>query len=73
MTKTTIEIEPTLLYQAKLKALEEKTSLKEVVEKSLTRYLNTQPKIAQEKVKIGGYKLGVKNTKITREDIYDYL
>jgi hypothetical protein len=72
-TKTTIQIDPELLYQAKLKALQEKVTLKEIVEKSIANYIQNRPKSSKKGVKIGGYNLGGIKTTLTREEIYDHL
>lgn len=71
--KTTIQIDPELLYQAKLKALQEKVTLKEIVEKSIASYIQNRHKPSKKVAKIGGYNLGGIKTTLTRDQMYDYL
>ena len=70
--KTTIEIDTQLLYLAKIKAVEERKSLKEIVNESLKRELQKQ-QITQKKKKIiiGGYKLGGVKGSLRRIDLYE--
>lgn len=68
--KTTIEIEADLLYLAKRKALDENSSLKNVVNESLKLNL-TQKQHKQKTIKIGGHHLGKVKTNISRDEIYD--
>ena len=71
--KTTIQIDPELLYQAKLKALQEKVTLKEIIEKSIASYIQNPTHISKKRVKIGGYNLGGIKTTLTRNELYDHL
>lgn len=73
--KTTIELEKDLLYLAKLKALKEKKSLKEIVNQSLAKELGflEKKKPKKMKIKIGGYKLGGVKGSLRRVDIYENL
>ncbi len=75
LVRTTIEIEPYLLYHAKLKALEENKTLRDVFTESLKKYcfgkINVQgsPK-KNPQVKIGGYNLGGIKGNLNRKNIY---
>ncbi len=71
--RTTVQINPKLLYEARFRALQEKVSLKDIIEKSLANYLAPPAKEINKKVKIGGHNLGGIKGKIKREGIYDYL
>lgn len=73
--KTTIEIDAQLLYLAKMKALKESKSLKEIMNKGLEKELGLG-KIPAKKQKIksiGGYKLGGIKGSLRRIDIYENL
>lgn len=70
--KTTIELDARLLYLAKMKALEEKKTLKEVIAESLAKELRIAKKQKGRKtVKIGGYNLGGVKGNLSRADIYE--
>lgn len=71
--KTTVEIDPNLLYMAKMKALKENKSLKEIINDSLKKELGVvKTKIKQTKpVQIGGYNLGGIKGSLRRVDIYE--
>ncbi|OGK08836.1 hypothetical protein A2767_07145 [Candidatus Roizmanbacteria bacterium RIFCSPHIGHO2_01_FULL_35_10] len=70
--KTTVEINPDLLYMAKIKALKENKSLKEIINESLKKELGIKTKIKKTKpVQIGGYNLGGIKGSLRREDIYE--
>lgn len=73
--KTTVEINPNLLYLAKLKALKERKTLKEVIQESLAKDLGIPAKklLKEKKVKIGGYRLGGVRGSLRRIDIYENL
>jgi len=73
--KTTVEISPNLLYLAKLKALKERKTLKEVIQESLAKDLGIPAKklLKEKKVKIGGYRLGGVKGSLRRIDIYENL
>lgn len=70
--KTTIELDAVLLYQAKLTALKEGKSLKQIVNTSLEKHLKltpARPKEAQNK--IGGHRLGGVKGTLSRSEIYE--
>jgi len=73
--KTTVEIDPDLLYQAKLKALQQGKSFKDIVHETMIRYIREpERKVKFKKIpRIGGYHLGSFKTKLRRTDIYDYI
>ncbi len=70
--KTTIEIDAWLLQQAKIKAIREKKSLKEIVNESLARELSIKTeKATQEKMTIGGHRLGGVQGGLRRIELYE--
>jgi len=71
-TKTTIEIDKNILYQVKMKALQEGKTLKDYITESLVMRTCARPLKMKKKQnsKIGGYNLGVKNS-LRRVDIYE--
>ena len=73
--KTTIEIDPELLYQTKLKALQQGKSLKEVFHETMIRYIREPQKKSKitKLPRIGGYHLGGFKTKVKRTEIYEYF
>ena len=73
IVKTTIMIDAELLYLAKMKALKEKKSLKEIINESLAKELGRQEKKREktQNIKIGGYKLGGIKGGLRRIDIYE--
>lgn len=72
--KTTVLIEPDLFYLARVKALEEKTTLKKLFNDGLRIIVQNVPIKAHTPpvIKWGKYNLGIKG-KLSREEIYDYL
>ena len=70
--KTTIELDARLLYLAKMKALQERKTLKEVISESLEKELKIK-KAGKEKkaLPIGGYNLGGIKGTLRRIDIYE--
>lgn len=73
--KTTIFIDPDLFYLARVKALEQKTTLKKLVNDGLRIVVQNVPVKTHTpaKIKWGSYDLGPIKGKLTREEIYDYL
>lgn len=74
--RTTIEIDPNLLYRAKMKALQEQKTLKEIFVESLIRHLDFQKpekNTRKTNVKIGGHNLGGIKTNLSRQEIYEDL
>jgi hypothetical protein len=72
-TKTTIELENELVYWAKIKALNEGRTLREVIAESLKQSLGIEPKKLIKPVKIGNYALGGVKGGLRRVDLYDDL
>ncbi len=72
-TKTTVRIDPHLLYLAKLKALNENTTLKAIINDSLVQSLKTSQPRKKMKGQIGGHKLGNIKGNLSRTEIYDHL
>lgn len=73
ITKTTLELDSNLLYLAKMRALQEGKTLKDIVTESLETRLIANKKEAKKerKLKIGGYKLGGIKGSLKREEIYE--
>lgn len=73
--KTTVLIDPDLFYLARVKALEQKTTLKKLVNDGLRIVIQNVPVKTQTPpvIKWGAYNLGPLKGKLTREEIYDYL
>ncbi|MDO8515607.1 MAG: hypothetical protein Q7S14_03845 [bacterium] len=71
MAKTTIQIDPDVLYKAKLKALNNNMTLKRVINDSLRIGIQNIPVKANllPAIKWGHYDLGIKG-KVSREEIY---
>ena len=71
--KTTVEIDPELLYLAKKKALEEKMTLKKIISEGLKKELgiHNDGKKPKEPTSIGGYSLGGIKGGLRRIDIYE--
>lgn len=67
--KTTIEIDTHLLKLAKIKALEDRTNLKTVVNQALAQTLTAPP--PTENPTIGGHHLGGIKTSLSRTEMYD--
>lgn len=70
--KTTIELDADLLYQVKLKALQERKTLKQIVTASLKKHLKLpapHPRAIQER--IGGHRLGGIKGTLSRSEIYE--
>lgn len=73
--KTTVEIDAQLLYLAKMKALKEKKTLKEIIRESLARNLGVrkEKRKGKKKITIGGYHLGGIKGSLRRVAIYEDL
>lgn len=73
--KTTVLLDPDLFYLARIKALEQKTTLKKLVNDGLRIIVQNVPVKAHPPpvIKWGGYDLGTIKGKLTRKEIYDYL
>lgn len=74
--KTTIEIDADLFYLAKMKGIQEKKSLKTIVNEALVKELSPKLKKNQRKTKkvklpFGGYNLGGITGTFRREEIYE--
>ncbi len=70
--KTTVEINADLLYKARLKAIEEQKSLKQIINDSLAKELQTEHISGPEKkITIGGHWLGGIRGALCRVDIYE--
>lgn len=70
--KTTIEINADLLYRARLKAIEEQKSLKQIINESLAKELHREHSNSPEKnITIGGHRLGGIKGGLRRADIYE--
>ncbi len=70
--KTTVEIDVTLLQEAKMKAIRERKSLKEILNESLAKELGVKRiKARKEKIIIGGYKLGGVQGDLRRVALYE--
>ena len=71
LVKTTIQLEPELLYQAKMIALQERTSLRLVINRGLAHEIYGDSAKGKTKLpKIGGYRLGGIRGNLRRTDIY---
>ncbi len=70
--RTTITIEENLLKEAKMVALENNKTLKEVIEEALKQRLG-KGKPKGRKVKFKAYHLGKIKGTLSREEIYDWL
>ncbi len=78
LIRTTIEIDQTLLYYVKLKALKEQKTLRDIFTESLKHYCSekteTQDLLKKSpQIKIGGYNLGGIKGNLSRKNIYDDL
>lgn len=71
-TKTTIVLERNLLDAAKRKALEENTTLKEILRQALLKELGRKKRKAK-KVEFGQYDLGKIKGNLSRKETYDFL
>lgn len=72
--KTTVELDAQILYLAKLKALREKKTLRQLVNESLARNLGAVlPRQPGTPIKIGGHKLGGVKSDLRRTEIYEYI
>ncbi len=73
--KTTVQIDPDIFYLARLKALEQKTTLKKLINDGLRIIVQNKPVKTRihPVIKWGGYDLGTIKGKLTRKEIYDYL
>lgn len=73
--KTTIELDHELITQAKIQAIKEGKTLKDIITEGLKiklRLQNKQTKKAKEKtIKIGGHKLGGIIGNLGRVDLYE--
>ena len=69
--KTTVGIDKEILYLAKLKALKENRTLRDIVNQSLAFSLKrVAPSKSRKKTKIGGYRLGGIKGNLSRTEIY---
>lgn len=72
--KTTVEIDSELLYKAKRKALEERTTLRKLINRSLAEAIGVPKKSRlRKKVIIGGHKLGGVKGSLNRTEIYEHV
>ena len=70
--KTTIEINADILYKVRLKAIKEQKSLKQIINDSLAKELQTKySNSPKKKIIIGGHRLGGIKGGLRRSDIYE--
>ena len=73
--RTTVYLDENLYLAAKKRALEERTTLTELIETGLKSRLTTSAKKKEvHRLTLGAYNLGLKNSNDSfhREEIYDY-
>ncbi len=76
LVRTTVQIDPELYRNVKLKMVQDDLTFKEIVEKSLTKFLQEKPKQKKKstkKVRFGGYHLGGIKGNLSRKEIYDEI
>lgn len=72
LVKTTIELDAELIYLAKMKGLQEKKTLRQIISESLAKELNIPKKEKLKKIpQIGGYNLGGVKGTLRRVEIYE--
>jgi hypothetical protein len=71
LVRTTIRLNEHLKKSAEHKALEENTSLQEIFNRALERYLQEEGKKSAKKIVFKTHDLGVPLDNLTREDYYE--
>jgi hypothetical protein len=69
--KTTVELDPHLVYLAKMKALNEGKTLREIIAESLKQSLKVKLGTLTKSAKIGGYALGGIKGSLRRVNLYE--
>lgn len=70
--RTTVQIDPEILYLVKTRALEQKKTLRELINEALLDLVkNTKLQTETSHVKIGGHNLGGIKGNLSREEIYE--
>lgn len=73
--RTTVYLDESLYLAAKRKALEERTTMTELIQNGLNKQINDTgiKRIKKRRLLIGSYNLGIKKPyqKLRREDIYE--
>lgn len=74
--RTTVQLDPQLLKNVKLKMIDEQMSFRQMVESSLEaaisgRILPKTTKKSKKKISFGGYNLGGISSKLSRDEIYE--
>lgn len=70
LVRTTVRLHEHLKKTAELKAVQENTTLQEIINNALAKYLEQEAKIEAKKIVFKGYHLGKELDNLTRDDFY---
>ena len=70
LVRTTLRLKPNLKKAAERKALEEDTTLQEIFNMALEKYLESEGKKEAKRIVFGTHRLGAPLDNLTRDDYY---